>query len=54
MVLAVTWVEGHGIHLSANSIGNLIEALARSQIINIKASDINHLTYFFDEQLSIT
>lgn len=51
MVLAAIWVEGHGIHLSANSIDNLIEALARNQVINIKTTDIYHLTYFFDEQL---
>jgi hypothetical protein len=52
MLLAVTWVEGHGMHLAANSIDNLIEALARSQVINLKTTDIYYLTYFFDEQLS--
>jgi len=51
LVLAAVWVEGHGIHLAANSIDNLSEALARSQIMNITASDIYHLTYFFDEHL---
>ena len=48
MVLAAVWVEGQGIHLSSNSIDNLIDALARSQVIDIKATDIYHLTYFFD------
>lgn len=52
MVLAALWVEGQGIHLSANSIDNLIESLARNQVINVKTTDIYHLTYFFDEHLS--
>ena len=51
MVLAAVWVEGQGIHLSANSIDNLIDVLARNQIIDIKTTDIYHLTYFFDEHL---
>jgi hypothetical protein len=52
MVLAVVWVEGQSIHLAANSIDNLIETLARTQVLNIKATDIYNLTYFFDEHLS--
>ncbi len=52
MVLAALWVEGQSIHLSANSIDNLIESLARNQVINIKTTDIYHLTYFLDEHLS--
>ncbi|HET7088578.1 MAG TPA: hypothetical protein VFL17_08010 [Anaerolineae bacterium] len=51
MVLAALWVEGQGLHLSANSINNLINSLARNQVIDVKATDIYHLTYFFDEQL---
>jgi len=51
MVLAALWVEGQGLHLSANSINNLIESLARNHVIDIKATDIYHLTYFFDEHL---
>ena len=51
MLLAAIWVEGQGIHLSANSIDNLIDALARNQVIDIKTTDIYHLTYFFDEHL---
>jgi hypothetical protein len=51
MVLAAVWVEGQGIHLSANSIDNLIDALARNQVINIKTTDIYYLTHFFDEHL---
>lgn len=52
LVLAAFWVEGQGMHLSANSIDNLIEALARNQVIDIKPTDIYRLTYFFDEHLS--
>jgi hypothetical protein len=52
IALAVIWVEGQGIHLSANSIDNLIDALARTQVLNIKTTDIYQLTYFFDERLS--
>lgn len=51
LVLAAVWVEGHGIHLSANSIDNLIEALARNGGLDIKGTDIFRLTYFFDERL---
>jgi hypothetical protein len=51
VALAVLWVEGHGIHLSANAIDNLIEGLARSQVVDIKPTDIYRLAYFFDEHL---
>jgi hypothetical protein len=51
MVLAAIWVEGQGIHLSANSIDNLIDALARDHVLDIKTTDIYRLTYFFDEHL---
>jgi hypothetical protein len=54
LVFAALWVEGQGMHLSANSIDNLIDALARSQVFNIKPSDIYSLTYFFDEHLGHT
>jgi hypothetical protein len=52
MVLAALWVQGQGIHLSTNSIDNLVEALARNHVLDIKATDIYHLTYFLDERLS--
>jgi hypothetical protein len=52
MVLAAVWVEGHGMHLSANSINNLSEALARSHVLDILPTDIYQLAYFFDEHLS--
>jgi hypothetical protein len=51
LVLAVIWVEGHGMHLSANSIDNLIDALARNPATNIKGSDVYRLVFFFDERL---
>jgi hypothetical protein len=51
MVLAAVWVEGQGMHLSANSIDNLAEALARSHVLDILQTDVYRLTYFFDERL---
>jgi len=44
VVLAALWVEGQGIHLSANSIGHLLKEM--------KGSDAYHLTLFYDEVLS--
>jgi hypothetical protein len=44
LILAALWVEGQGMHLSANSIGHLTEVLAGSAIAG--------LTNFYDEVLS--
>jgi len=44
LVLAALWVEGQGMHLSANSIGHLVEKM--------KGTDAYALTYFYDEVLS--
>jgi hypothetical protein len=52
MVLAAIWVQGQGLHLSANSINNLAENLAKRQVIDITGTSIYQLTYFFDEHLS--
>jgi hypothetical protein len=52
MVLAALWVLGQGLHLSANSIDNLAEALARRQELDITGSSIYRLIYFYDEHLS--
>ena len=52
MLLAVFWISGQGMHLAANSINNLIESLARNQVLDIKPTDIYSLTYFVDEHLS--
>ncbi len=52
MVLASLWVLGQGMHLSANSIDNLIEGLARTQTLDVRGTDLFTLTYFFDEYLS--
>lgn len=52
MVLAAIWVQGQGMHLSANSINNLAEALAKKQVIDITGTSIYQLTYFYDEHLS--
>jgi len=43
LVLAAFWVEGQGMHLSANSIGHLLKD---------KGSEVYRLTYFYDEVLS--
>ena len=52
LALAVLWVMGHSMHLSANSISNLIEALKRSGEIDITGMSIYTLTYYYDELLS--
>jgi hypothetical protein len=52
IVLAGVWAEGHGMHLSANSINNLIGSLSHRGVINVTGTDIYQLTYFFDEHLS--
>ncbi len=52
MLLAAIWVLGHGMHLSANSIDNLISTLAKNGTIDITHTDIYRLTYFYDEHLS--
>jgi len=52
MVLAALWVLGHGMHLAANSINNLVENLAKNLQIDIIGSDIHTLIYFYDEKLS--
>lgn len=44
LVVAALWVEGQGMHLSANSIGHLLSKMNDSQI--------HRLTYFYDEYLS--
>jgi hypothetical protein len=44
VVLSALWAEGQGMHLSANSIGHLVEKL--------KGTEAYALTYFYDEILS--
>jgi len=44
LVLVAFWVEGQGMHLSANSIGHLLKEM--------KGSDVYILTSFYDEFLS--
>ncbi len=51
-LLATIWVLGHGMHLAANSVNNLAEALAKKQVVDITGTDIYQLTYFYDEHLS--
>lgn len=52
IVLATFWVQGQGMHLGANSISNLIENLAKDQMLDVTGTDIFRLTYFYDEVLS--
>lgn len=52
LVLATFWIEGHGIHLGANSINNIIGSLLKNGVVDITSTDIYTLTYFFDEYLS--
>lgn len=51
VALAALWVEGQGMHLSANSISNLIVNLSQNRTIDISGTDIFNLTYFYDEYL---
>jgi hypothetical protein len=51
MIFAAFWTMGQGMHLSANSINNLIGYLARDGVINVKPTDLYTLTYFYDEYL---
>jgi len=52
MVMSAFWVMGQGMHLSANSINNLVGYLARDRVIDVKPTDLCTLTYFYDEYLS--
>ena len=52
MALAAFWVLGQGMHLSANSINNLAEGLAKKGGVDITGTSIYQLTYFYDEHLS--
>lgn len=60
LVIAALWAEGQGMHLSANSIDNLIEGKASPQVAEavhslgtaLAPTGIPDLTYFYDEVLS--
>src|SRR5574340_930733 len=52
ILFSALWVFGHGMHLSANSIDNLIEGLAKKGLLNVTGTDVYTLTYFYDETLS--
>jgi hypothetical protein len=51
LALAACWVEGQGMHLSANSISNLMESLSRSGLIQLNGNGAFRLTHFYDELL---
>ncbi len=44
LLLAAFWIEGQGMHLSANSIGHLLKGM--------EGSDAYSIAYFYDEVLS--
>ncbi len=52
IAIAALWAAGQGMHLSANSIDNLIGNVAKAGGIDIRGTDIFSLTYFYDEDLS--
>lgn len=52
ILLAALWVLGHGMHLAANSIDNLMEGLAKRQALDVAQTSLYTLTYFLDEKLS--
>jgi hypothetical protein len=52
LALAGFWAAGQGMHLSANSLNNLIERLARSGTVDILETSIYQLSYLYDEHLS--
>lgn len=51
LVLVAFWVEGQGMHLSANSISNLMEALATSGLRELNGHSAYPLAHFYDELL---
>ncbi len=52
VTLSALWAMGHGMHLAANSIDNLIEGLAKRGAVDVTGTGIYQLTYFIDEHLS--
>jgi hypothetical protein len=52
VTFAAVWILGHGMHLSANSIHNLVDAATRRHTLDIAGSDLYRLIYFYDEHLS--
>ncbi|MGW8250150.1 MAG: hypothetical protein ACWGO1_05875 [Anaerolineales bacterium] len=52
MLLVALLASGHGMHLAANSIDNLIGSLAERGVIDVHETGIYTLTYFYDELLS--
>ncbi len=52
MVMSAFWAAGQGMHLSANSLNNLMGNLSKNQVIDVTGTDIFRLTYFYDEHLS--
>jgi hypothetical protein len=51
LVLVGLWVEGQGVHLSANSINTLASSAALRPVVDISKTPLYELVYFFDEHL---
>ena len=49
LLLAIVWVEGHGIHLAANAIGDAFDKSVRDAFYATPAGDLD---YWLDEVLS--
>lgn len=52
MVMSAFWAAGQGMHLSANSLNNLMGSPSSNQVTDVIGTDIRGLTYFYDEHLS--
>ena len=52
MAFAAVWLLGHGMHLSANSIHNLVDAESQRGRLDLAGTDLYRLIYFYDEHLS--
>ena len=52
MIFAGFWAAGQGMHLSANSINNLVGTLAKQASLDVTGTPLFALTYFYDEDLS--
>lgn len=52
IILSAAWAMGQGMHLAANSINNLAEALAHELVLDVRGTSLYKLIYFYDEYLS--
>ncbi len=60
LIVAALWAEGQGMHLSSNSVDNLLQGKGPAQVVEavnrlgagLTESGVAALTYFYDEVLS--